>query len=251
MGLKNQQTVMWSVLPMLGALAVLSLAFSGCKKDKDKDDTGGGILDGSVDDGSVTYACGGNDCNILDGSGCSTGYACYFVTPTGGGEPTATCEPDGVGTDGTTCTADTDCAPGFGCDMASNPKVCRAYCCSASDECPSGQACAISLEGPSGATGVGLCSASDECDLVAQDCTGTGNGCYPTGSGNSVLCVSGGSTAVGNACTNANDCVPGATCNGGTGTCQTLCTFGDADGCGTGNPCNVLLTGFTDVGLCT
>jgi len=63
--------------------------------------------------------------------GCPAGLNCFLFADPAGGEDSPSCgcpAPTRVGTDGTACTASSDCAPGFICDQMTGGLFCRRLC---------------------------------------------------------------------------------------------------------------------------
>lgn len=268
-----------ALVSMMCTLMVGTLALSGCGDDGGGRDTGpadtgtvdsatpdtsvpdGGVPDGTPGDSSTpdsttpdtgvppTGMCPAGDCDLLTNAGCEAGNACYFAAPAMGEAAVPTCAPAGTGGDGDACTMIQDCQEGFVCDNGAG--VCRHYCCDGADTgCPTGQSCLVSIvDDMMMPTGVGICRIPDTCDLLAQTGCTDGQGCYPGGGDGTVLCVGAGTAASGEACSFANDCVPGAVCLA-TNTCATLCNTTDMTGCADGDTCNGLTGAPEGVGVC-
>jgi len=102
---------------------------------------------------SVLAACGGSDddsnvdagdgdamhdaalvCDPALQTGCAMGTACYSDLYLAGNDPNYYCATPGAGTQGTSCTDDTNCAKGFWCLKYNDPnngsdvQVCSEYC---------------------------------------------------------------------------------------------------------------------------
>lgn len=79
-------------------------------------------------------------------SGCPSGLNCFlFADPAGGADsPSCSCPAaTRVGTDGVTCSASSDCAPGFICDQMTGGQFCRRLCkMGSAGDCPGGTNCA-------------------------------------------------------------------------------------------------------------
>jgi len=63
--------------------------------------------------------------------GCPTGLNCFLFADSAGGQDSPSCgcpAPTRVGTDGASCMASTDCAPGFICDQMAAGLFCRRLC---------------------------------------------------------------------------------------------------------------------------
>jgi hypothetical protein len=218
----------------------------------------GPLPDTGPRDSGGTGMCPAGMCDLLTGSGCMAGQACYFLAMAAGSPAMPVCDTAGTGGDGAACTDYRDCQEGFFCD--SGAMICRHYCCMGSDTgCPTGQECAVSIVDDMGMdTGVGICSLSDTCDPAAQTGCPDGQGCYTRGADGSVICI--GSLmnlGEGEACGMAtNNCAPGFACFGVGGepaVCHKYCNATEMTGCADGQTCGSL--GYPapvdHVGLCT
>lgn len=97
----------------------------------------------------------------------------------------------------------------------------------------------------------GSCPAG-ACDIVAQDCSGAGEGCYWDGS--APICAPAGSAGDGEPCEGANDCREGFLCDGGERICRAVCCDGNHDDCPLGQMCLINLVNEdgtpTGLGFC-
>jgi hypothetical protein len=210
------------------------------------------MMDARTDSGGGGL-CPMGACDLLTQDGCDTamGQGCYFAAMMAGGDPMPLCAPAGTAGDGMPCMNVNDCQEGFICD--GSDMICRHACCGGdSSACPFGQACMISIVDSMGrATGVGLCRASDTCDLLTQEGCMEPRGCYPSGDG--VICIESTMDLMENAaCTAANDCAPGFACAGMPSRCHAFCRLGGGmPACRMGQTCTGLSGAPAMVGVCT
>lgn len=177
------------------------------------------------------------------------------------------CIPNGTGGDGASCTSSSDCMGDFICLAVSDTAAeCQAPDCSPLDttqECSTGQTCSGLSSESSGAINIGFCYT--DCDVFgdSSECD-TGEACFPTerGSDNAIdgLCLEGGgTTAVGDPCQTAAECIAGSICLGngdGTANCRAFCdpmaAVGETGACPGTDFCTELATETTefDYGAC-
>lgn len=239
-----------------GFLSVFALVFAfgsiGCGDDDGDDgmlDAGG---DAATDDGGVPSICPPGECDLANQDCADPAEGCYFAEPADGGVAEPMCATAGDGALGSDCMAANDCEEGLLCIGPTGMMgTCRAVCCIGSDEpCPTGQECIVPVAAPGPEdTGVGACALPNECNLLAQDTCGAGEGCYPSVKPGITVCIAGGTLAEGAPCEFANDCVSGFACTDGE--CTKLCDrSSDPSGCAATQTC-VELIGFPDsVGVC-
>ena len=193
-------------------------------------------------DGGVCAALALPGCNPVTSAGCTTGMGCYEGLAPDGGVAGQCVGPGqiGVGGWGATCTADTDCQPGFAClGMAgSSASTCTKLCCAAGDNA----SCRTGSGAMNGATcSIGItdsplfaCQMAVACDWFAQDCP-NGGACIATDSAGSTTCQPAGPGRAGAQCggTPAADggalvqCAAGYDCVGDTSSgnffCRQIC----------------------------
>jgi len=221
-------------------------------------DTGTDMMDSGGDDSGTPppdsgmmmgMSCGPTtgDCDVSDPASCGTGMAC--VLQGGGGEPwTTVCIQEGVIAEGMACdpTMQAQCQQGFQCDSTS--RICARVCCSGVDCNPGDDCIALSMAGPMGME-AGFCRTPVDCDPVdgTAGCS-DGTGCYPTSSG-SFSCFSAGDIAIGEMCSNLNDCAPGSACiTGDPSVCRQFCLLSEPV-CPSGFACGGL-SGVDRYGVC-
>ena len=104
------------------------------------------------------------NCDPIGNGGCQTGARCsIFQEQMGAMRDYTSCGAAGTGTQGTTCTNDSSCAPGFMCLTDSMMKsTCYKVCDTAGGACPNAMTC-TPINGPNkmpltvGATSYGAC----------------------------------------------------------------------------------------------
>lgn len=209
--------------------------------------------DDGDDAGSVPLHCGQGSCDLQSSSGlgCPSGQGCVFGFLGMADQPSAQCEKAGTGQDGASCSSNPgfgDCAPGFGCTASADGSAegeCRRYCCAQDHRrgCPDGQICRIGITDRSGAlSGVFLCSECSDCDLREPASCGEGRGCYAIGGrAGCNVCLPKGKLAVGHACSQNDECVPGSGCLSANGAsrCVGFCDLEHGSGCATGMGCAI------------
>lgn len=77
--------------------------------------------------------------------GCPAGMSCFLFADPAGGQDSPSCgcpAPTRTGTDGVSCAAATDCAPGFVCDQMTGGQFCRQLCkMGSAGDCDAGKTC--------------------------------------------------------------------------------------------------------------
>lgn len=213
-------------------------------------------IDGSTVD--PAQQCVSSDvCGILDGSGCGDDMQCRIFQEEGAAL-TVACRESGSKEQGASCTMDFDCGPGLVCYN----EMCLQYCCYEQSNpnshmvCPEDAFCLLNYTyGEEGSPSpYGACVPQTGCDLIAQDCTGDGVGCYllTRGSTASGYCLETADPAAakGEACIANNDCNAGFLCVGD-GECAQICDMNNVnEDCEEGEICNVLDTAPSGIGVC-
>jgi hypothetical protein len=217
-------------------------------------------------------ACGGSDVpaspdasHMIDANGCVPGAACDPFTncgcDTASGQKCAEaasgnhCVAAGTKVVGDQCGNDGECVAGTVCFVSNGGLHCLAYC-DDSHACPTDQACFIKVE-DSMMNQIGM-ACGPTCNLLTQDCAGTGDACYSSGTVSTPekgICVAAGTKMPGDTCMFGNDCAKGSTCINGTGTnpsvCRTYCDrSAGTNPCPSGQTCTAL-AGDTTTGICS
>lgn len=138
-------TGLYSCAP--GALCTLiSSSKSVCSKYCDTDaQCGGGLCALTLNDGSGGMVPGiklcSDACDPTSAAGCPAGLnlGCQ-IGQTEAGVTFAVCSGAGAGTQGTTCTDEEDCAPGYGC-FNTGTTQCLKWCKPPNGTCPAGASC--------------------------------------------------------------------------------------------------------------
>lgn len=197
-------------------------------------DGGPGTDLGPRPDGGGMAMCPAGACDLVT-NGCGAGMGCYLLAMGAGTPAVPTCDMSGIGVQGASCMAYSDCAAGFVCvgETATTPGTCEKYCCNlgSSAGCAAGASCSISLTDAMGMpSGAGLCNTASNCMLFGSDCTG-GEACFLSGGDGTTDCVTPGTGAAGANCMFTNDCMAGFSCIGPTGAtkCRKLCDTVDMD----------------------
>ena len=217
--------------------------------------------------GAPVSCLSGTACDLEPNSGCSGTNVCAYAFES---VRTNECIAPGTGALGTACDANTDCASGFSCLFG----FCTELCCPDTGSCTASTTCGtVDVMGtdftdtlhvclcdvggsscppdhfcnPIGTGTRGTCLAQGACSRLMQDCP-SGQGCY----GSIRECAPPGTAAIGEACTNHPDCVPGAWCrgSGGSGQCASYCEVGGTDVCPAGFVCTSFGDDEPDVGGC-
>ncbi len=203
--------------------------------------------------GAVTQCLAGA-CDVVAQDCAAAGTKCAYGVDGG-----RDCYPDGTLDVGAACggAVTADCKKGLTCvngplDDGGTGLACAAFCRSDGD-CSGGRRCYINLDVGGPELPMVCAAPPPSCDLFAQTCTASGDGCYPTTNGPE--CYPAGSVGVDGTCIYANDCAPRMTCakksgvSGGT-TCHLLCaTDGGQPYCPDGGVCGTL-TGLNGLGAC-
>ncbi len=161
--------------------------------------------------------------------GCPADEACFLNN-----DATTDCKvPAGAGEFGEPCSSTVaDCRPGHICTPSGDGSICAALCSEAAGSCAT--LCPVGSAAKPVSGGYTACLPGGEppdspdlvpCDLLAQDCAGEAQGCYPTQGG--TFCLIAGTTSAGNSCAGTNDCKLGAFCFSN-GQCVTVCDKSDA-----------------------
>jgi hypothetical protein len=219
------------------------LCGTGCNPDDDQ-----ATVCHTPDDGGDDGAS--SDGGVDDGGGATLGC---FVQPADSGPPVAQCQSAGSGVATIACQYATDCAPGYACVLTPGSQsnaVCRHYCCSGVDRCPSGTFCAGRVLFDANASVdqvVPVCVTADNCGLdepyqcdasANSNCKCTDNtACSVVRADGTTSCLPPGPGVTGEACTCATGgvctCAPGYVCSYATQTCKKLCSTSDQS-CGGG-----------------
>lgn len=182
-------------------------------------------------------------CDPLCQTGCDDGQHCVARTSDPDDtELTATCGPEGAGSQGEECASDEDCAAGSMCiSLDGAASECHRYCRPGSavrPQCPSGLTCRpfdVELR-------VGVCEqAVDECSVFPDSCEDAQN-CYDTPSGK--RCAEYNAAAEpGDSCTESTECNERFRCVGddpGDLSCRMICDPDDVDTCDAPTTCQRL-----------
>jgi len=175
--------------------------------------------------------CGASqsDCDVLDAANsCSAGKACYLKN-----DGTTDClDVQQAGQQDNACECINCCAPGFTCVTHEGQQLCGKTC--AMDEAT--PTCQEACQGMSTKTltqSVGVCVPAGEqqpepdpipCDILAQDCAGAAQACYPTNDGDQ--CLIAGNKPAGESCEGVNECALGLTCYASK--CKAICDPAEA-----------------------
>lgn len=163
--------------------------------------------------------CGSSqaNCDPLDPSNsCEGGLTCYLVQNTG----TTDClDVKLAGQQDSPCDCTNCCAPGFSCVVHDGNQICAQTCALEEGAITCQDACAglaiknITLE-------LGVCVQGGEppppppdpipCNVLAQDCEGAAQACYPSNQGDQ--CLVKGNKSGGAECESVNECAKGLTC---------------------------------------
>jgi hypothetical protein len=182
-------------------------------------------------------------CRVTDGTcdpfssstTCGFGQTCISA----GMAPHCTVSAFTLHNEGETCANDDDCAAGLDCASTDGGATlhCTRFChFGSATDCAAGTRC--QMPAYTGATCAYLCvPMPGTCDVVAQSCA-SGQGCYVYFDDVTMTDTSGcyraGTLTVGSSCSFINDCMPGASCIGGScrRTCHTTsdCTTGTCSG---------------------
>jgi hypothetical protein len=226
----------------------LALLLAGCGSEAAPFGHDGGAAEAAAVDAPVACVVRDAGCDPVRQTGCGDGEKCSLVGPDLG------CVLLGDGGAGADCQAivgGDSCAAGLICAAASGASTCVQFCDRVCGEpCGAESRCNTRL-GASGEWGCG--PLPTPCDLLAQDCTRSGEACYliepETGT---TGCITAGSLAEGAACTTQDQCgtrfVCLATQAGGLTVCTPLCDTRATAPCASGT-CTAL-PGLDPVGYC-
>lgn len=202
--------------------------------------------------GSTATACVAGACDTVAQNCSNTAQMCTYLGELDGGVNRAcvNAPTSGVAQDGD-CSA-AQCQKGLTCVTLSGQTTprCLKYCATDTN-CDSSHVCnlALSITGTNERPLVcGVRPAT--CDLLAQNCTNAGDGCYATTSGN--VCLPAGTAADGGSCGQSALCVKGQTCvdvNSSGNKCYALCNPDGGSPACSGAACNAL-TQPAGVGIC-
>ncbi len=205
--------------------------------------TDGPRTDGPTDGGGGM--CPEAECDLITGSGCPAGMACYYASPNPGDAPRVGCFQAGNKGDGEACSAINECEDGFFCFIRAEGEmgICRHYCCGSASVCPNrAQLCNVTI-GP----GILFCDEPDTCNVVEQtgcEMEGAGAGCYLVTNDGALRCLAPTANKMqGETCGTANECAPGFVCLGSMAgnQCQRFCDTTDCGAdAGADCPCNGL-----------
>lgn len=190
----------------------------------------------------------GRKCAALEQSDGTLALGCDAVGSQGEGAP---CVQVMASSGAVTVQVDDDCADGLACFsmQAGVAASCHRMCKSdGSQVCPGAEIC--SLVAP-GLASIGFCRATRPCSPVDQTGCAVGEACYWSSPG--PLCATAGNGKIGDACANANDCVPGATCVAlSPSRCVAFCSTTGTLGCVSGSACAAISStaAAANVGYC-
>jgi hypothetical protein len=184
-----------------------------CMDDSDCDDPDYACL--------VSYKRGADDtvsacdlkpppCSVFE-QDCEAGMGCYL----------SGCLEAGEGNVEDACSAPNECKPGLLCISSKCHEVCNPKTGGPDPKCKF--KCPLTMASITGEDDVGVCSLSDDkpsCNLLAQNCEKEYEACYFSYDG--PFCDTKGSTPVGEACVQENDCEEGSACFASS--CKTICT---------------------------
>ena len=103
------------------------------------------------------------NCNPLTAAGCPTGSGCGVYLATDGVRRYTSCHAASTGTQGSACTSDLDCGPGFGCiSFTTNGTAtlqCMQFCLTTAPVCPTGTTNCLALNPAAivGSSNYGIC----------------------------------------------------------------------------------------------
>lgn len=199
------------------------------------------------------------NCEPFTNLGCGTGKKCTALQQSDGTLALG-CDTVGNKAEGDACTqvmvstgavtaqVEDDCADGLAC-FSTQPgasATCHRMCNGdGSPGCPGAEICSVVAPG---LTAVRFCRTTGSCSPVDQTGCTTGQACYWSSAG--VLCAAVGSGKVGEACVNANDCVPGATCVAlSPSRCVPFCSTVIPASCPSGSICAAISSSVSAAGV--
>jgi hypothetical protein len=206
--------------------------------------------------------CSQVPCDITPQCGCAAGEACD-LDPANFGTAGTLCRGAGSGTTGTICTADENCAAGYGCVGFGGGSSCTEYCNGDGDCAGGGSICAITLVygTPSmPVPGITMCSTDCQPPVPGGNCP-AGWGCHMAQEQgglmrNFTICSAAGAGGQQATCTYNSDCQAGYSCytDGTSFFCLHNCVYPAGTGCPAGTTCNQFATpaiiGGVNYGYC-
>jgi hypothetical protein len=196
------------------------------------DDGCGGTCGGCLNEGEFCSPDGQClPCDPVANTMCPEGMACTYES----GATKPSCVEAGTQQIGEPCGGVDTCAEGVCIEITGSGEGPMCYgVCDTNDDCGEGVLC-MTLGGVPYKLCGGASTMDEPCNLLDQDCTVEGDGCYF--SGTAAICMSAGEGLEGSACSGQpNDCAAGLTCvsvSGGGWICLKFCTKapGVPDGC--------------------
>ena len=193
-------------------------------------ENGGDVIPNPPDGAEL---CPAGDCNYQSQEGCAAGMACIPSIVQNQIAPTCAATQNGTGMGGDSCTAWTDCAPGYVCPDGQ----CRKLCCGrdwSESACEPGEACfrdwSFLVDDVAEPTGAYLCYPTG-CDVLTSDDCPSDRDCKIIDPRGTTACVPPTTGRLGESCTPPQVCGRGLSCIGPPGeeTCRRLCR---AEACG-------------------
>jgi len=181
-----------------------------------------------MEDTACTSDC---DCSVEGPDACAANARCFPLSRTDTFELRGVCLLEGSGTGGASCMDQLACAEDFVC--VDTPGSCTGRCDPFSDFSGSGS-CTGAGEACVPTTGLILGFCDTSCTPFSTTGCAAGEWCEPFTIGGAGACRALGTTPVGGACVDSEDCVADAYC--AAGTCETLCRPG-TPACGAGEAC--------------
>ena len=167
-----------------------------------------------------------SSCNYILNEGCAADEKCSFPTS---GAKKAECTPAGEKAIGEECSGIGDCKEGICISLNDTGNLCYKFCKTMAhcdmDECldlkdSPYKVCELDVD-------------YETCDMLAQDCTKAGQGCYVTDDG--AVCLPSGTAGIDDECESVSDCAPGGVCINKR--CKKVCDKTENDPCGNFKPC--------------
>jgi hypothetical protein len=193
--------------------------------DASGEDTAGGAADSGAQGGGEDSG-GGVDCDPYKNTGCPEPQHCIFDS---GG---TACVDDGAHGLGEDCSDGGGCIEGICVQSQNGSSLCSPFCVSA------GSCASKSCNGITGEK-YKVCDMASYtgCDPLGAGCATAGQGCYWQGG---FVCLQAGATALGEACSSANDCEPGTTC--WANKCRKICKIPATGNAGPETGCESIVT---------
>lgn len=218
---------------ILGALALAAglVACGGGDGNGDKDTAGteDAVADQTAQNDTAEADEGNNEpkCNYILNEGCAEDEKCGFPSS---GSTKAECTPAGEKLIGDECSGIGDCKEGTCISLNDTGYLCYGFCKTMA-HCENMTDCLELKNSP-----YKVCELDVEyesCNMLGQDCTKAGQGCYVTDDG--AVCLPAGTAQVDEDCESVSDCAPGAICINTR--CKKICDKTEDNPCGDFLPC--------------